>query len=169
MPRAAARDSIYYRRRYTPEVIELRVRWYVTYRLSYRDISAMMAERDIAVIHTTILRCMQRYVPGSSGAGHDFQSPSIPLGGWDGNLRSRSRAMELPLSSGRSSRKVCAFVPIRGPNHRLCAEVLPPDTSGADELAEHPEIKAALEGFRARRFASRARVTEEQLTAGRGN
>jgi transposase-like protein len=63
MPRAAVRDAIYYRRRYTPEVIELCVRWYVTYRLSYRDISAMMAERDISVSHTTILRWVQRYVP----------------------------------------------------------------------------------------------------------
>jgi transposase-like protein len=54
MPRAAARDAIYYRRRYTPEVIELCVRWYLTYRLSYRDIS---------VSHTTTLRWVQRYVP----------------------------------------------------------------------------------------------------------
>lgn len=36
MPRAASRDPIYRRRRYTPELIELCVRWYVTYRLSYR-------------------------------------------------------------------------------------------------------------------------------------
>ena len=63
MPRAASRDSIYYRRRYSPEVIELCVRWYVTYRLSYRDLAAMMAERDVAVSHTTIMRWVQRYVP----------------------------------------------------------------------------------------------------------
>jgi len=37
MPRAASHDPIYRRRRYTPELIELCVRWYVTYRLSYRD------------------------------------------------------------------------------------------------------------------------------------
>ena len=30
-PRAASRDPIYYRRRYGPEVIELCVRWYLTY------------------------------------------------------------------------------------------------------------------------------------------
>ena len=39
MPRAASRDPIYRRRRYTAEVIELCVRWYVTYRLSYRDLA----------------------------------------------------------------------------------------------------------------------------------
>lgn len=63
MPRAAARDLIYRRRRYTAEVIELCVRWYVTYRLSYRDLAAMMAERDVAVSHTTIMRWVQHYVP----------------------------------------------------------------------------------------------------------
>lgn len=63
MPRATSRDPIYYRRRYAPEVIELCVRWYVTYHLSYRDLSAMMAERNITVSHTTILRWVQCYVP----------------------------------------------------------------------------------------------------------
>ena len=63
MPRAASRDHIYYRRRYPAEVIELRVRWYLTYKLSYRDLVAMMAERDVAVSHTTIMRWVQRYVP----------------------------------------------------------------------------------------------------------
>jgi transposase-like protein len=63
MPQAAARDPIYYRRRYTPEIIELCVRWYLTYRLSYRDLSAMMVERGIVVSHTSIMRWVQRYVP----------------------------------------------------------------------------------------------------------
>ena len=33
---AIARDPIYLHRRFQPEIIELRVRWYLTYRLSYR-------------------------------------------------------------------------------------------------------------------------------------
>lgn len=63
MPRAAIRDPLYRRRRYTSEVIELCVRWYITYRLSYRDLVAMMAERGIVVSHTTIMRWVCRYVP----------------------------------------------------------------------------------------------------------
>jgi transposase-like protein len=39
------------------------VRWYITYRLSYRDLVAMMAERGIIVSHTAILRWVIRYVP----------------------------------------------------------------------------------------------------------
>jgi len=39
------------------------VRWYITYRLSYRDLVAMMAERGVIISHTTIMRWVIRYVP----------------------------------------------------------------------------------------------------------
>src|SRR6201997_5401936 len=45
------------------EVIILCVRWYLTFKLSSRDLVQMMAERGIALAHTTILRWVQRYVP----------------------------------------------------------------------------------------------------------
>ena len=63
MTKPIARDAIYRRRRFEAEIIELCVRWYITYRLSYRDLVAMMAERGLAVSHTTILRWVIRYVP----------------------------------------------------------------------------------------------------------
>jgi transposase-like protein len=63
MTKAIARDPMYRRRRFQSEIIELCVRWYLTYRLSYRDLVAMMAERGITVSHSTVLRWVQRYVP----------------------------------------------------------------------------------------------------------
>jgi transposase-like protein len=63
MTKPIARDPIYRRRRFEAEIIELCVRWYITYRLSYRDLVAMMAERGLPVSHTTILRWVMRYVP----------------------------------------------------------------------------------------------------------
>jgi len=63
MTKAIKRDPIYRRRRFPAETIELCVRWYITYRLSYRDLVEMMAERGITVSHTTILRWVLRYVP----------------------------------------------------------------------------------------------------------
>ena len=39
------------------------VRWYLTFKLSSRDLVQMMAERGITLTHTTILRWVQRYVP----------------------------------------------------------------------------------------------------------
>lgn len=63
MTRRITRDPIYRCRRFSAEAIELCVRWYITYRLSYRDLAAMMTEREIVVSHTTIMRWVLRYVP----------------------------------------------------------------------------------------------------------
>lgn len=60
---AVRRDPIYRRRKFEPEIIGLCVRWYLTYRLSYRDLVEMMAERRVTIAHSTILRWVQRYVP----------------------------------------------------------------------------------------------------------
>jgi hypothetical protein len=43
MTKPIAREPIYGRRRFEGEVIEQCVRWYISYRLSYRDLAAMMA------------------------------------------------------------------------------------------------------------------------------
>src|SRR5215510_250797 len=50
-------------RHFNAEIITLGVRWYVTYKLSYRDLAEMMAERHVDLAHTTIMRWVQRYVP----------------------------------------------------------------------------------------------------------
>jgi transposase-like protein len=41
MSKAIARDPMYRRRRFQPEIIEICVRWYLTYRLSYRDLGIL--------------------------------------------------------------------------------------------------------------------------------
>ena len=63
MTKPITRDPIYRRRRFDAEIIQVCVRWYITYRLSYRDLVAMMAERGVVVSHTTIMRWIIRYVP----------------------------------------------------------------------------------------------------------
>src|SRR5882672_2178430 len=63
MTKPIGRDTIYRCRRFSAETIELCIRWYITYRLSYRDLAAMMAERDVIVSHTTIMRWVLRYAP----------------------------------------------------------------------------------------------------------
>jgi transposase-like protein len=63
MTKPLARDPIYRRRAFDADIIELCVRWYITHRLSYRDLVEMMAERGVTVSHTTILRWVTRYVP----------------------------------------------------------------------------------------------------------
>jgi transposase-like protein len=63
MTRPITRDSIYRGRVFDADIIELCVRWYITYRLSYRDLVEIMAERCVVVSHTTILKWVVRYVP----------------------------------------------------------------------------------------------------------
>lgn len=62
MTKPLPRDSIYLNRQFDSEIIVLCVRWYITYKLSFRDLVAMMAERQVSVSHTTIMRWVQRYV-----------------------------------------------------------------------------------------------------------
>ncbi len=57
------------------EIIELCVCWYITYRLSYRDLIGMMAERGVMVAHSTILRGVTRYVPEYERRWNRFSRP----------------------------------------------------------------------------------------------
>lgn len=63
MTKPLERDAIYLKRQFDAEIIVLCVRWYITYKLSYRDLAAMMAERAVVVSHTTIMRWVIRYAP----------------------------------------------------------------------------------------------------------
>jgi transposase-like protein len=56
-------SALFKGRHFDCEIIVLCVRWYVTYKLSYRDLVEMMAERHLDVAHTTIMRWVQRYMP----------------------------------------------------------------------------------------------------------
>ena len=56
-------DDLFKGRHFDREIIILCVRWYLRFKLSFRDVVEMMAERGIEVAHTTIMRWIQRYVP----------------------------------------------------------------------------------------------------------
>ena len=47
------RDAIYRRRRFPRDVIETCVRWYLTYRLSYRDLVSLMVSVRSALLDVT--------------------------------------------------------------------------------------------------------------------
>jgi transposase-like protein len=56
-------DHLFKRRHFDRLVIILCVRWYVRYKLSYRDLMEMMAERGLSMAHTTIMRWVVRFIP----------------------------------------------------------------------------------------------------------
>src|SRR6478609_373588 len=75
MTKPIPRDLIYRRRVFDADVIQLCVRWYVSYRLSYRDLVELMAERGIHLAHSTILRWVARYVPEYEKRWSRFSKP----------------------------------------------------------------------------------------------
>jgi transposase-like protein len=56
-------DDLFKGRHFDREIIILCVRWYLRFKLSFRDLVEMMAERGISLAHTTIMRWIARYVP----------------------------------------------------------------------------------------------------------
>ena len=56
-------DELFKGRHFDREIIILCVRWYLRFKLSFRDLVEMMTERGIDLAHTTIMRWIQRYVP----------------------------------------------------------------------------------------------------------
>ena len=63
MQQFAPLEELFKGRHFDQEIVVLCVRWYLSFKLSYRDLVAMMAERGIVLAHTTILRWVQHYTP----------------------------------------------------------------------------------------------------------
>lgn len=79
MTRPATRDAIYRGRVFDAEIIELCVLWYIAYRLSYRDLVAMMTERGVEVSHITVLRwVMKSRRLAENREYYDFQESTGP-------------------------------------------------------------------------------------------
>ena len=57
------RPPLFRKRQFEPVIIVTCVRWYCRFSLSLRDLEELMAERGLAVDHTTIGRWVQRYGP----------------------------------------------------------------------------------------------------------
>ncbi|WP_144488634.1 IS6 family transposase, partial [Bacillus nitratireducens] len=57
------KESLFKWKHYQPEIILLTVRWYLRYKLSFRDLVEMMAERGLSISHTTIMRWVHQYGP----------------------------------------------------------------------------------------------------------
>jgi transposase-like protein len=56
-------DELFKGRHFEREIIVLCVRWYLRFKLSFRDLVETMAERGLSLAHTTIMRWVQRFVP----------------------------------------------------------------------------------------------------------
>src|SRR6202171_74 len=71
-------DDLFDGRHFDREVIVLCVRWYLRFKLSYRDLVEMMAERDLSLAHTTIMRWVHHYAPEFERRWNRFPRPAGP-------------------------------------------------------------------------------------------
>jgi transposase-like protein len=62
--------------KFEKEVILQRVRWYLSYPLSYRNIEEMMLERGIQVDHTSIYRWVIKYTPEIEKKFRKYKRPT---------------------------------------------------------------------------------------------
>jgi transposase-like protein len=63
MPQFVPTEVLFKGRHFDREIVVLCVRWYLSFKLSFRDLVAMMNERGVGLAHTTILRWVQHYTP----------------------------------------------------------------------------------------------------------
>jgi transposase-like protein len=68
-------NELFKGRHFEREIIILCVRWYLRYKLSFRDLVEMMGERGLSLAHTTIMRWVQRYVPEFEKRWNRFARP----------------------------------------------------------------------------------------------
>ena len=78
MSRFAPVEELFKGRHFDQEIVVLCVRWYLSSKQSYRDLMAMMNGRSIDLVHTTILRWVQRY---SSEFGKRWKRFARSVGG----------------------------------------------------------------------------------------
>jgi len=64
---ASGSQPLFSGRHFDPSIIILCVRWYITYKLSYRDLRDMMAERGVDLAHTTIPDCVKTQTSAKTG------------------------------------------------------------------------------------------------------
>src|SRR3954463_5779971 len=90
--------------RFPAEVILWAVRWYLQFPISYRDLERMLADRGVAVDHTTMYRWVQRFAPELEKRLRRHLRPC--RGPWhvDGDVRASGRAVALPLPRRRRHR-----------------------------------------------------------------
>ena len=68
-------DELFEGRHFDREIIVLCVRWYLRFKLSFRDLVEMMAEQGLSMAHTTIMRWVHHFAPEFERRWNRFARP----------------------------------------------------------------------------------------------
>jgi hypothetical protein len=80
MSKVSSIEELFAGRHFDREVIILYVRWYLRYKLSFRDLVEMIAERGLSLAHTTIMSWFGGMPWSSSSAGTASEGPVVARG-----------------------------------------------------------------------------------------
>ncbi len=69
-------------RHFPSEIIQQSVRYYISYKLSYRESEEVLGERGINVDHSTLNRWVIKYAPLFEHQTHKIRSQSLLRGEW---------------------------------------------------------------------------------------
>ena len=105
MARFVPIEELFAGRHFDAEIVVLCVRWYLSFKLSYRDLVSMMSERGIRLSHTTILRWVQYYTPEFEKRWQRYARRVCGSWRMDETYGQSARRMGLPLPCGRQSRR----------------------------------------------------------------
>src|ERR1700721_2036255 len=133
-------EELFKSRDFDREIIVLCVRWYLRYKLSFRDLVEMMAERGLSLAHTTIMRWIQRYVPEFEKRWNRFARLAGRSWRVDETLRQNQRTLDLSLPCRRQRGKDRRFPAARQTGRRggqglLPAGVHAPGSTAAKDYA----------------------------------
>lgn len=131
------------------QIIILCVRWYLRYKLSYRDLVEMVAERGLPIAHTTILRWVQRYAPEfdkrwsrfatSAGSSWRVDETYVRIRGRLAYLYravdASGKTIDFPLSPRRNVAAVKAFFRLALRSQRQSSETITLDGCAAAHRA----------------------------------
>jgi transposase-like protein len=97
MRRFVSVEALFNGRHFDRQIIILCVSWYTCFKLSFRDLVIIMAERGISLAHTTILRWVQHYLPEFEKRCKRYARPG-------GGSYKGPRTMGLAIPGGRQVR-----------------------------------------------------------------
>src|ERR1700734_2825843 len=100
-------DELFEGRHFDREIVVLCVRWYLRFKLSFRDLVEMMAECGLSMAHTTIMRWVHHYAPEFERRWNQFARSVRSVVARRRDLREDPRQVGLFIPGGRSRWKDC--------------------------------------------------------------
>ena len=155
-------DDLFKGRHFDREIIVLCVRWYLRYKLSFRDLVEMMAERGLSLAHTTIMRWIQRYAPEFEKRWNRFARP-VGQSGASTKPTSKSRVagpISIVPSTKRRRPSMFCFAPSEASPRPRCS------SDGLSGGGGDCRIKITLDGYQASHRAA-SEVLGEHLEGNR--